>query len=363
MKKILWLCPNLNHYKYKYLNYLNTFSEIEVTILKGLGREDAGDSEISYNLPIKIIEVEILKNSFGFSKLIRKTLGEMINEFDYIMVPRERKNLFLIIYTYFKVKNTKCKLFSYNHPVSYRGEYYDFLDILITRLLHSFYYKIIFYTKKSLKKALKLNLINANRGFFANNTIYTKKIDELYKFNIPKKQNITLLFIGRLIPNKNLESLFDYFYELKNRLNQKNKDLELIIIGDGPKKKLVLENIKANSGINYVGPLTSEREIKKYMIKANYVFNPGHSGLHINHSFCYGRPYITLYRNNHAPEIDYLIDGYNGYILEGIKNIDIDRLCKIFLETNDKIYYNAYNTGKNLSTDKWCSQIINAILA
>ena len=86
-----------------------------------------------------------------------------------------------------------------------------------------------------------------------------------------------------------------------------------------------------------------------------------HSGLHINHSLCYGRPYITLQRKNHAPEIDYLIDNYNGYLLEGKKDIDIDRLCKIFLGNDDDVYRNAYNTEKSLSTDKWCRQIINAL--
>ena len=83
--------------------------------------------------------------------------------------------------------------------------------------------------------------------------------------------------------------------------------------------------------------------------------------MHINHSLCYGRPYITLQRKNHAPEIDYLIDNYNGYLLEGKKDIDIDRLCKIFLGNDDDVYRNAYNTGKSLSTDKWCRQIINAL--
>ena len=363
MKKILWLCPNLNYYKYKYLNYLNTYPEVEITILKGLGREASGDPKFLYDLPIKIVEVQILKKYFGFSKLVRSTLVNTINNFDYVMIPRERKNIFLILFTYLKLRKSKCKLFSYCHPISYRGSQYNFLDILITRMLHSFYDKIIFYTKNSLIKALNLKLIKKNKGFFANNTIYTIEINKLYNFEIPKSDNITLLFIGRLIPNKNLEALFEYFHKLKNVLSKKGKDLELIIIGDGPKKDMILKNIKGNPEINYVGPLTLESDIKKYMIEANYVFNPGHSGLHINHSFCYGRPYITLQRKNHAPEIDYLIDSYNGYLLDGNTENDIEKLCKIFLESNDNIYHNAYDTGKSLSTDEWCAQIIKSILA
>ena len=37
---------------------------------------------------------------------------------------------------------------------------------------------------------------------------------------------------------------------------------------------MILENLKGNSKIIYVGPLTAETDIKKYMDKANYVFNP-----------------------------------------------------------------------------------------
>ena len=40
MKKFCDL-PNLNHYKYKFLNYLNTSQDVEITILAGSGRENS----------------------------------------------------------------------------------------------------------------------------------------------------------------------------------------------------------------------------------------------------------------------------------------------------------------------------------
>ena len=45
------------------------------------------------------------------------------------------------------------------------------------------------------------------------------------------------------------------------------------------------------------------------MRDCNLVFVIGHSGLSINHSFCYGRPYATIKSNSQPPEIDYIENG------------------------------------------------------
>ena len=216
--KILWTCPNLNHYKYKFLNYLNTSQDVEITILAGSGRENSGDPIFERNLPVKLIQMNVSKREFGFSKEIRKKLKKIIHLYDYVMIPRERKNILLIVYAYLLTKKISTKLFSYNHPISYSRVKFSYLDLLITKFLHSFYDKIIFYTKKSLEKAIKLNLISSKKAHYANNTIYTKDIEEKYKFIIPSNNDISLLFIGRLIENKKLDRLFEYYFELKNGL-------------------------------------------------------------------------------------------------------------------------------------------------
>ena len=54
------------------------------------------------------------------------------------------------------------------------------------------------------------------------------------------------------------------------------------------------------------------------MKKASLVFVPGLSGLSINHAFAYGRPYATFSAERHGPEINYLINGVNGFIIKKI---------------------------------------------
>jgi hypothetical protein len=102
------------------------------------------------------------------------------------------------------------------------------------------------------------------------------------------------------------------------------------------------------------------------MSKAHAVFVPGHTGLSIVHSFCYGKPFIALENyKNHPPEIDYLENGVNGLLLSG----DIKRDCNhlAFFLKNTKLYEKtcrkAFQKAKELSIENWCKDIINAFNA
>lgn len=362
--KVLWVSPNLNHYKQKFLNYLHRNYEINLTILAGTGRQNMGDSVILNENIFKIIQTDIPKAYFGMSWKIRKILRQNFNDFDWIMIPREKKNLILIIYVFYlrfksKFNGNNVKLFSYNHPrLMSKGGKITRIDKVLTRFFYRAYDRIIFYTEQSRDEVVKEGIISLDKAFYANNTIYTKEVDENYTFKYPKQDNYTILFIGRLIQNKKIEILLSYFIELKKKINRK---LNLIIIGDGPQNTLINEIIKTQPDIRWLGSLSNESEISSFMKEANIVFNPGHSGLCINHSFCYGRPYITLASKTHAPEINYLKDGFNGYILSGSDEQNINKILEILTSEDMTIYENAYSTGKTLSIDNWCNQIVNAL--
>ena len=46
MVKVLWLSPNFNHYKARFLNLLSQEAELELSVLRGTGRNGYGDKEI-----------------------------------------------------------------------------------------------------------------------------------------------------------------------------------------------------------------------------------------------------------------------------------------------------------------------------
>ena len=109
-----------------------------------------------------------------------------------------------------------------------------------------------------------------------------------------------------------MDLLFKYYNEFKKRLNQTENPLTLEIIGDGSQREIVKKAIEKDKNILWHGTLVNEAEIAPIMERCSLVFIPGHSGLSINHAFAYGRPYITIESETHAPEINYLEHGING---------------------------------------------------
>ncbi len=73
-----------------------------------------------------------------------------------------------------------------------------------------------------------------------------------------KKDNIKILFIGRLETRKGVKYLIDAFYQL----NKKYDNLELIIGGDGPKRKILEEQVsELNLGnVTFLGKVSNNKK-------------------------------------------------------------------------------------------------------
>ena len=84
--KVLWLSPNLNHYKARFLNLLSQEAEIELIIVKGTGRHGYGDKEIQQNWNFKFIEVLVSKKKYGFSLKTAKTIKEKFSDFQWVLI-------------------------------------------------------------------------------------------------------------------------------------------------------------------------------------------------------------------------------------------------------------------------------------
>lgn len=356
--RILWLAPNFNHYKARFLNHLAKDKSVELTVLSGTGRKGYGDQELDNDWTFKLVRIEVSKSKFGFSKVVRKVLKSNFKNYDWVMIPAEKKNLILLKYAILLQKKHKgTKLFSYNHQFikPKKGEVKP-VDLFITKYFFKNLDRIIFYTNSTYQKAINSNLIKSEKAYWANNTIDTVEVDKYYDFLLPPSDPITIVFIGRLIAIKRIEDLILFFNNLTKKY--KNKFV-LEIIGDGPQSEVVKNAISNTSKIVWHKTLVDEKKIAPIMARASLVFVPGLSGLSINHAFAYGRPYATFYADRHGPEISYLEDGKNGFIIEN----DIEKVEK-FLNNREEIKKfceMAYNTSKNLSVHKWVEQIVNAL--
>ena len=361
---VLWIAPNFNHYKKRFLSRLVEDGQIELQLLTGkTPRKEGhmGDESLS---PYKVSEVNATKRFFPyhpkpFYKVLKYTMqrGEKS-----ILMPLEKKLLPLILWIRFLHLFRKFNLVSYNHPVmrSRKGVITE-KDLRWTKWLFGFYDRIVFYTEQGRDWAVAEELLPLAKAYYANNTLDTDQIWQNSQFEINTNMPIRILFIGRLIESKRVDLLLEYFFKLKQEI----PNIELTIIGDGPKASRIRNAVSNDSKIKWCGAIIEESLIAKEMQSAHAVFIPGEAGLSVVHAFAYGKPYFALDLPNqtHGPEIDYLVDDGNGLLLAEDMRENVKRMTEVL--NNSEVYGNmcecAFTSAKNLSIDKWCVRMTEAL--
>lgn len=362
MMKVLWLAPNFNHYKARFLNHLAIEKDVNLTILSGTGRENMGDQELQVDWSFEHMKVDVSKRDFGKSKVVKKALKSIFSDFDWVLIPAEKKNLLLFIYAMkLRKQNPSVHLFSYNHAkLKSKNGFYGFLDHRLTKFFYNNLDLVVFYTERACQRAIQDKLITLEKAFWANNTVDNTEVAKYYSFQLPPENPQTILFIGRLIPSKRIDTLIQYYTELKKTI----PNLQLEIIGDGPEQYVVKDAINVDVNIKWHGTLVDEARIAPIMKRASMIFIPGLSGLSINHAFAYGRPYITLEAGKHGPEFEYISQGINGFVLDGDFDSNIETVKNLLLNRTilELFCDNAKSKGEYLSVQKWVQQIKSSLL-
>lgn len=360
--KILWLAPNLNHYKLKLLNHLAADSSIDLCVFSGLRDTQNDTSKIRDDFNFKLISVEVSKNDFGNSKLVLTKLKSIFGKFDWIMIPVEKKNIQLFLYALnLRKRHKNTRLFSYNHPIlkSRNGKITQ-LDKWLTKFYYKRLNRIVFYTEQSCKWAIKHGYVNSKKAYWANNTIDSIEIEKYYDFKFPPESQTNLLYIGRLSPRKRIPDVITYYRLLKQLL----PNLRLEVVGVGSEDHYIKAAIASDSSIIWHGELINEEDIAPIMKRASIVFVPGHTGLAVNHAFSYGRPYVTLNGVSHAPEVDYIDKGENGYVLNEDLESNIATMETLLSNksTLERFCSNAYKKGMYLKVQNWVDQMKQNLL-
>jgi len=363
MRKILWISPNLPHYKIRFLDKLSHYENYEIIYLGIIQDMSQGYRSPKNSAGVSVKLQRGSKKYFALNiNIWLKILSTLLNyKFNYVLIPVEIKFLPLIFYIYLLKKVFRYTLFAYNHSGLRTRRGKSLITLSTRRILFSLFDKVIFYTKGERELALQYKLIHPQKAFYANNTLDTELIQKNYNFKINESPQKNILFIGRLIPDKKIDLLFKYFYELKKYM----ANLTLSIVGDGPEAEKIKRVEKQNSDVRWYGAIIDEAKISEIMDSSHIVFIPGHTGLSIVHAFCYGKPFITLSSYKfQPPEIDYLEHGVNGLILPGNINDDIPYFIDLL---QDKKKYkqfcmNAYEKAKKLSIQNWCRQMKNSLV-
>lgn len=190
---------------------------------------------------------------------------------------------------------------------------------------------------------------------FKKNVSLIEKAKLKLKHNIPKKSKI-LVSIGRLAKEKNLDEIIDYLPDLVKR----NKDIILLIGGDGPYRKKLEEKVKKLNMSNYVrfvGMIDPSETYKYYHLGDIFVCasTSETQGITYIEALACGLPLVCRY----DPCLDgVLIDENNGYSYKTKK----EYLNYIHLILNKKLLHhklkkNALVSSKKFSREKFCNDV------
>ena len=359
---ILWIAPNLNHYKRRFLARLDEKSDFEVNIFSGSSPISEGHRDARVMDNLQITTVDVSKKYFAFHPNVFLSLVNLLlkKPFSIIMLPCERKHYPLLLWLVVLRLFFDFRLITYTHPVMRSTVSRKPLskDIRRTKFIFRFFDEVIFYSKSAMDWAIEQRLIEKCRAHFANNTVDTDLIWSLYEYDINDKRPIRIIFIGRLTKSKRLKDLI----RCTTAVRKVFKDLELVIIGDGPERAYIKYCVSQYDWVRWLGALVEEKDIAVQMNLAHAVFVPGWSGLSIVHSFAYGKPYFT-FDQPHSTEIAYLSDDINGLLLRGNSADNAKRIVSVFSnpEKYEMMCNNALLTANEMSVGNWCLQVTEAL--
>lgn len=158
---------------------------------------------------------------------------------------------------------------------------------------------------------------HGRKVFVANNTINFEDFPDIAESKEEIKRDLGIpfekivLFAGRIAEEgnrKKVDHLIDLFRELDR------PDAGLVIVGSGLSDEFRARMNAANT--LYLGEVhdSANRQISRIFKMADICSIPGHVGLGINQAFYWGLPMVTE-DGGQPPEIEYLRDGENGFLV------------------------------------------------
>ncbi|WPP50285.1 glycosyltransferase family 4 protein [Catalinimonas niigatensis] len=313
MKKVLLISNKVFHYRIPIYNFFyNKFKEhsIELSLLTN-EIQDANNEKIEFpclNEPFSPIK---------YCAIINEIKPDAIIFFLHL----KDKVLWPILY-YAKFKN--IPLIKWGHMVNLKDQHNKFKVMLFDHI-HNISAAIIAYSDDQ-KKFLKTK--NLSKVFVAYNTIHFNIFPSISspKKDLRKKYGVSyenvVLFVGRITEVKRLDILLDIFsnYEIPNT--------GLVIVGPNM-SDAYQKIIDKQNNITYLGAIYDHNQINEIYSMSDIFCIPGTNGLSVNHAMFWGLPIITIASEVHSPEITYLIDGQNGYLVNSEEELK-DKIQYLF---------------------------------
>jgi glycosyltransferase involved in cell wall biosynthesis len=315
MKKVLLISNKVLHYRVKIYNHIHSKLREEGYEFILLTNSIQANSEEN-------TEFKTQTEPFSFFKYKNR-----INEIDpdIVILFLHLKNLImlpLIIYLKFR----KIPVIYWNHGINQKDPR-NLIKNLIYYKIHNMVDGILLYSPNE-KKYIKQK--NHKKVYVANNTIVFD--EKLYPLKQSKNQikeeldviaDFNILFVGRETKYKKLNAIIDIIKSYNN------ESIGLLIVGPLLNQDKTLKSISKYPQIKYLGEIYNKNDLARIYWISDVFCIPGANGLGLNEAMFWGLPCLTLEKELHGPEIWYLKNGENGYILNDLKELN-DAILKLY---------------------------------
>lgn len=193
-------------------------------------------------------------------------------------------------------------------------------DVLVGHLVRQLDH-VICYSTSARKYYSSLGL-PANRLSVAYNGVDTIQIGASMPRGLqagPRKENLGIVTVGRLVPHKSFETVISAVHGLPG--------VTLTIVGDGPQRSVLVDYAqKLGADVTFCGHLTGD-DLYSVIKKSDIFVLPGLGGLAIHEAMALGLPVICGVAD--GTECDLVVNGRTGL---RIPNINSDNLRDALLD-------------------------------
>jgi glycosyltransferase involved in cell wall biosynthesis len=192
-----------------------------------------------------------------------------------------------------------------------------------------------------------------HKVFIANNTINFEDFPAISESKEAIKRDLNIpfekivLFAGRIGEEKNRKKV-DHLIEMFRDFER--NDTALVIVGSGLSDELRARINPANTF--YLGEVhdPENRQISRIFKMADICSIPGHVGLGLNQAFFWGLPMVTEH-GNQPPEIEYLKDGVNGFMVAEDDRAALRERLLFLLENDEQRRQMSANARRDILTN------------
>lgn len=342
----------------------------DIELLVMYGKSDSNHSSRNDNIELTRKPYKKIKNFYFFKeRLLLQWPGiKNLIDTDLLIIVNANRNIINFFFLIFK-KIFFFKIALWGHARNNQSQRKNFFDLIKKKIVvlpdYWFSYSNIEYNylKKLGYKTNNISIINnaIDTISFSNeiSEVTEKQLNHVRKkFNISKKDKIGL-YCGSLYAEKRIKFLLDAAI----RIHRSNNNFKLIIIGSGLDAKLVRDFSSVHKFVIYVDSVFGLE--KRIFFRLSDIFlNPGLTGLGILDAFSASLPFITMKDSLHSPEISYLKNNKNGFMVDGGLNDFVK--CSVKLLNDDKLRYSigvaAYQTSQRYTLENCVKKIKKGIM-